>query len=253
MVEPRDRRIPIMFSEEELAEIDEWRHDNRIATRADAVRRLCKIALLVDREFEQAVDMATDGVDVLSDHSSELSEVFRLVINRETYGMTFDRDQLWDLFTLAREQADVAEEGLRHLQTMLVTIFNAVAAIIDARSIKTGFSKSKEVIEKAVAAMQEAEARKAERDAQSNENRYLMMAVRSEDGTLRADYQALSEDEKDEYLREQIEILRAEEAADPEGFAKRHGIDNRKFWEKPEWQEFLDERWLERQKEDGEL
>ncbi|MEQ1955984.1 hypothetical protein [Mesorhizobium sp. CN2-181] len=56
MVKPRENRIPIMFSDVELDQIDEWRHDNRIATRADAVRRLCKIALTVDREFETIVD-----------------------------------------------------------------------------------------------------------------------------------------------------------------------------------------------------
>lgn len=43
--EPRKNRIPIMFSDSERDEIDAWRYANRIATRADAVRRLCKIAL----------------------------------------------------------------------------------------------------------------------------------------------------------------------------------------------------------------
>lgn len=41
----RGRRIPIMMSHDELSVIDDWRFENRIATRADAIRRLCSLAL----------------------------------------------------------------------------------------------------------------------------------------------------------------------------------------------------------------
>lgn len=41
----RKNRIPIMMSNEEIAQIDDWRFFNRIATRADAVRKLCSLAL----------------------------------------------------------------------------------------------------------------------------------------------------------------------------------------------------------------
>ncbi len=42
---PRQNRIPIMMSDAELSEIDNWRFANHVATRADAVRRLCQIAI----------------------------------------------------------------------------------------------------------------------------------------------------------------------------------------------------------------
>lgn len=42
---PRQNRIPIMMSDAELSEIDDWRFANHVATRADAVRRLCQIAI----------------------------------------------------------------------------------------------------------------------------------------------------------------------------------------------------------------
>ncbi|MBY3590591.1 hypothetical protein HJA87_11950 [Rhizobium bangladeshense] len=251
MVQARENRIPIMFSEEELADIDEWRHNNRIATRADAVRRLCKIALFAEQELEQVVDNASAGVDVLSNHSYQLHEVFRLIINRETYGMTFDRDQLWDVFKLAREQADVAEEGIRGLHTMLVTIYNAIVALVEARSIRGAQRKSQEVIDKANAAIDQAKMRKAEREAQSEENRYLFLATRFETDADRAAYERLSEEEKEDYLGDQIEALREEEDADPIAFAERYGIDNRKFWEKPEWLELLEKREEERRDEES--
>jgi hypothetical protein len=253
MVKPRERRIPIMFSEEELADIDDWRFENRIATRADAVRRLCKTALFLDQELEQIVDSVSNGVDVLSSHSDELSEVFRLVINRETYGLTFDRDQLWDIFTQAREQADEAEEGMRALHTLLVTIYNAAAAIIDARTFRGGIRKSQEIINKANAAVDAAEKRKKERDAESEENRYIGLIVSARTPEAKDVYNDMSDEEQEEYLGKQIEALRAEELADPAAFAKRFGIDKRKFWEKPEWIEFLERREIERRDEENQI
>jgi len=45
---PRENRIPIMMSEDELRMIDDWRYENRIATRSDAVRRLSRLGLVFD-------------------------------------------------------------------------------------------------------------------------------------------------------------------------------------------------------------
>lgn len=48
MVKPRDYRVPIMLSEEEVTAIDDWRFSNRVATRSEAIRKLCKISLMFD-------------------------------------------------------------------------------------------------------------------------------------------------------------------------------------------------------------
>ncbi|MCK4204260.1 hypothetical protein J3U99_05725 [Brucella pituitosa] len=48
---PRENRIPIMMSDDELKAIDDWRYENRIATRSDAVRRLCQIGLILDGQL----------------------------------------------------------------------------------------------------------------------------------------------------------------------------------------------------------
>lgn len=246
MVKPRENRIPIMFSEDELTDIDEWRHENRIATRADAVRRLCKIALFIEQELEPVVDTANEGVAVLAGQSLYLSKIFSEVINRETYGMTFDRDQLWDIFTVARENADVAEEGLRGLHSTLVAIYNAVAAMVDARTVKSGQRRAEAVVEEANESFRKLEEANSRREKQSEENRYLSMVFHSESENDRQAYEAIPEDQKDAYLEQKIDELRNEEAADPEGFAARYGIDSRKFWEKPEWQNVLDKRRDER-------
>lgn len=61
---PRENRIPIMMSHEELTAIDDWRFAHRVATRSDAVRRLCQIALAVQPLI---MGDAMDQVETLSD------------------------------------------------------------------------------------------------------------------------------------------------------------------------------------------
>lgn len=78
---PRDNRVPIMMSEEELAAIDDWRFQNRVATRSDAVRRLCQIALRYD---SFAVD--------LDDTGSRLAPVLRRLT--DSVGSLGDAEQL---------------------------------------------------------------------------------------------------------------------------------------------------------------
>lgn len=43
--EARQNRVPIMMTDEEMVIIDDWRFENRVATRSEAIRRLCKIGL----------------------------------------------------------------------------------------------------------------------------------------------------------------------------------------------------------------
>ena len=52
---PRDNRIPIMMSHEELTAIDDWRYANRIATRSDAIRRLAQMALAIGPTLQHSV------------------------------------------------------------------------------------------------------------------------------------------------------------------------------------------------------
>jgi hypothetical protein len=43
--ELKDQRVPIMMSEDELKAVDDWRFENRIGSRGDAIRRLCRIGI----------------------------------------------------------------------------------------------------------------------------------------------------------------------------------------------------------------
>ena len=55
--EPKDVRLPFMVSRREVAAIDDWRFQQRIATRAEAIRRLIQIGL---EAGAQASDKASD-------------------------------------------------------------------------------------------------------------------------------------------------------------------------------------------------
>ncbi|NVP55989.1 hypothetical protein [Mycoplana rhizolycopersici] len=58
MVKPRENRVPIMMSDAELKAIDDWRFANRVATRSEAVRRLCQIGLQVEEPLLKLFDSA---------------------------------------------------------------------------------------------------------------------------------------------------------------------------------------------------
>ena len=73
---PRENRVPIMMSEDELASIDDWRFANRIATRSDPIRRLCQIGMIFDyfiRTYGPDHLELVEAVDVKAGESFTLS------------------------------------------------------------------------------------------------------------------------------------------------------------------------------------
>lgn len=53
MVKSRENRVPMMLSNEELEAIDTWRFANRVATRSEAIRRLCQMGLHLDQKMKE--------------------------------------------------------------------------------------------------------------------------------------------------------------------------------------------------------
>ena len=45
--ELKDQRVPIVMSEAELKQLDDWMHENRIRSRGEAIRRLCQMGMVV--------------------------------------------------------------------------------------------------------------------------------------------------------------------------------------------------------------
>lgn len=76
MVKPRENRVPIMMSDEELASVDDWRFANRVATRSEAVRRLVQIGLGVDRHLS---GIAVDDLDLASNIRACLNQAQKVM------------------------------------------------------------------------------------------------------------------------------------------------------------------------------
>ncbi|NKC03316.1 hypothetical protein FGI60_26025 [Brucella haematophila] len=55
----RENRVPIMLTDDELNDIDNWRYENRIATRSEAIRRL--VAMSMVREIALAKIIKRSG------------------------------------------------------------------------------------------------------------------------------------------------------------------------------------------------
>lgn len=233
MVQPRDNRIPIMFSAEELRDIDEWRFENRIATRADAVRRLCKVGIVLDKEFEQVVDVANDGVAILSEQASEMFELYRQVLHPVVSEERYGQQEIGDVIRLANDHARIAEEGIRGLHKMALTLFNAVAEIVNARTLRIGVKKYEEVL----AAANEAVERANEKYRERKENGYISLIVTTPEE--KALYEAVPDEDQEEYLARRVAAMQAEEEADPEAFAVRYKLP-KPFWLLPDWIEKMD-------------
>ena len=67
----RTERLQLMLDDEELTRIDDWRFDNRIPTRAAAIRELIRRGML----FEDVVD---DSVE-MPDHRDMKSTEYRAI------------------------------------------------------------------------------------------------------------------------------------------------------------------------------
>lgn len=61
--ELKDQRVPIMMSEDELKAIDDWRFENRVASRGEAIRRLCQIGLKADDASIPMLNLIKDATN----------------------------------------------------------------------------------------------------------------------------------------------------------------------------------------------
>ncbi|WP_454914964.1 hypothetical protein [Xanthobacter sediminis] len=75
--EPKDLRIPIMMSASEVKAIDDWSFENRIRTRAEAVRRLCQMALIFDENADAIIKSINDQMKFVISSTKDLFDNFK--------------------------------------------------------------------------------------------------------------------------------------------------------------------------------
>lgn len=146
---PRENRVPIMMSEEELAAIDDWRFANRVATRSDAVRRLCQIGLEADATFEKlekSIDQRANKQAVLV--SSIFSRVGKHKTQADLVAMYIE---LMEAFSSSTDDMFSVAQDMREAATMSAA-FRAPGSMEelsrDREKIAEQFAKAREIIAK---------------------------------------------------------------------------------------------------------
>lgn len=239
MVEPRDRRIPIMFSEEELQDIDDWRLGNGIATRADAVRRLCKIALFMDDNFERLVDYIGEGVEDFAEASKETAILHRQILLPRLRDQQYSAEQVMDIVRMADQYLQNVVETMISTHRVSVNLFNAVAAIVNARTLKRGIRALKEYIAESHDAMDIVNQIHDEREMAFFFDLTYMIWTEEE----RAAHRSLSKEEQDEHWERTYAALKVEFDENPRAFAVKYGLQP--FWKRRKWLDLLREKYPE--------
>jgi hypothetical protein len=95
--ELKDQRVPIMMTPSELEAIDDWMFKNRIRSRGEAIRRLCRVGLEAD-----------EGIDKLTDEMVGLSDaIFALLHEDSNRTRPLSREVMKNLFRLMDSHAAV--------------------------------------------------------------------------------------------------------------------------------------------------
>lgn len=64
-----------MLSVDEVNSIDDWRFTNRVATRSEAIRRLCQIGMAFDAKSAELSEASEEGINILSHWFGRIGEL----------------------------------------------------------------------------------------------------------------------------------------------------------------------------------
>ncbi|WP_062225698.1 hypothetical protein [Aureimonas frigidaquae] len=195
------QRLQLKIGDDELREIEDWRFANRIQSRSEAVRRLCKIGLLVDEVIDVAVDASEKLTDATYDN-------YRYAADWEEWLQdNGDDDGAIDAsVTNLASYAETISDLSKIVRNMIVGIHNGIAPLADAKDLNEATARSKKNLEDVAATLENIYKRMDER-----EDNYLFSLVfqRMSVGQ-RAAYQKLSEPEQDAFWATEKQKLRDE-------------------------------------------
>lgn len=138
MVKVRENRVPIMMSDEELKSIDDWRYEGRVATRSEAIRRLCKIAFLAAPPILEAYDLADEVVGRAFDLHSSLIDATSLITDAGEPGPS-----LHALDAVSAKALDLIELA-ETLRLTLSGTFVRVTDVMEAATLSEGVAAAEE-------------------------------------------------------------------------------------------------------------
>lgn len=198
MVKPRENRVPIMMSDKELEDVDDWRFSNRVATRSDAIRRLCQIAIDVEVPLANAADYSEPAMRLAESHLLKIREKVMSLKDgpQDNAELLMYRDLLGEAYELS--------EMTERAHLLIVSVLNRIVPLIDSKTFKQAVKRSEQVTKEFAPIF----ARIRKRDRQTAENIVISHVLENETAEERAAYEALTDSEKDQWWeRKMIEEL----------------------------------------------
>lgn len=129
-----------MMSERELEDVDEWRFESRVSTRAEALRRLCKIGLALDAALpglETNIGLAMQSMQVAARDAALEQEG----VHRSDHEIIFLKNMLEltkaitsiSLKAKVIKSRDYSEEKLANIVEEEKKMFEALDGFIDQK------------------------------------------------------------------------------------------------------------------------
>lgn len=138
MVKPRENRVPIMMSDEELKVVDDWRFNNRVGTRSDAIRRLVQIGLLTGAEIEKLSDTTLELSSAMHRLDEETFDLWTKVISPVWKGETLNRKGVADILRNLVLEISEVDGGVDDVASILVGLVQGVVGLSRAGSLAEG-------------------------------------------------------------------------------------------------------------------
>lgn len=206
----KNQRIPIMMTEAELKEIDDWSFENRIRSRGEAIRRLCKIGLLANSELEEI----TNGVahihhKIIDDHFQTL----RSMVELSRQGGTLDQKTVRNVFNEVQLRSIDTAESSEIVYTMISALLDALEPMASAKTIEQADQDSAQALSAANERIQEM----LDRDNET-EQALREVEVWSKISPEEIDaYRLMSGEEREDFMAARIAKLQADRASANEG------------------------------------
>ncbi|NML73581.1 hypothetical protein HHL25_05510 [Rhizobium sp. S-51] len=175
----KTERLHMLISPAELEAIDEWRFANRIGTRAEAVRRLCQIGLIVGRELEGLADAATEASDAMSELDNEIFGFWTTIASPVYKSDTLNREAIIEEISDLSSGVEKVNGAVDQLSSILVGLFAASTAT-SRLELGEGKKRAEQVLEEMQQSLQKIRDLRAE--SAKNHREMTKYAYRKSDG-----------------------------------------------------------------------
>lgn len=186
----------------EVKAIDDWRFENRIGSRGDAIRKLCQIGLVAHEDMDRALSEGSDLWNTVTDLHHVLWTIMMQVRGREEFANPPLPSKSWtseEVTDRALEWVGDLMDQSRVLYLDLLSLNNRIYSLADTKSL----AASKREADREHAAIQAMREETIRRREEGEHNRSLGVVIHwmKANPALDAKYDdELSEEQQEEYL-----------------------------------------------------